>query len=122
MQAVVADCMKAVIRFFLFFWPVHFDVKGFQCRAACFTDEIVALAGLKDFIRHGLRKSSRLSRVQETDIGLYVAPLARERQPVLWNLLTQTWDAPTHWQQLLDWTAEAFREAPACIPGAVRTV
>jgi hypothetical protein len=45
----------------------------------------------------------------------YMARLA-ERQTGAVESATQTWDAPTHWQQVLDWTAEAFREAPACIP------
>jgi N-acyl-D-aspartate/D-glutamate deacylase len=123
MQAIVADCVKAgAFGFSSSSGPVHFDSEGLPVPSRhASQDEIVALASvLKDFHRGTVCViPPGIPRVKETDMD-YMARLSRESgRPVLWNLLTQTWDAPTHWQQVLDWTEEAFREGARVHPLAL---
>jgi len=123
MQTIVADCMKAgAFGFSSSSGPVHFDGEGLPVPSRHATqDEIVALASvLKDFHRGTVCViPPGIPRVQQSDMT-YMSRLSRESgRPVLWNLLTQTWDAPTHWRQVLDWTEEAFHEGARVHPLAL---
>jgi N-acyl-D-amino-acid deacylase len=123
MQAVVTDCLRAgAFGFSSSYGPVHFDGDGLPVpsRSAA-EEEVVALARtLKDFHRGtvcvippGIPKIS----IQDMQ---YMTRLSRESgRPVVWNLLAQTWDAPRHWQQVLDWTEEAFRDGARVHPLAL---
>jgi N-acyl-D-amino-acid deacylase len=81
-------------------------------------DETVALARtLKDFHRGTVCViPPGIPKIGMEDME-YLKRLSRESgRPVVWNLLTQTWDSPNHWRQVLDWTAEAFREGARVHP------
>jgi N-acyl-D-aspartate/D-glutamate deacylase len=123
MQTIVADCIKAgAFGFSSSSGPVHFDGEGLPVPSRhASQDEIVALASvLKDFHRGTVCViPPGIPRVKQSDME-YMSRLSRESgRPVLWNLLTQTWDAPTHWRQVLDWTEEAFRDGARVHPLAL---
>ena len=120
MQAVVADCIKAgAFGFSSSSGPVHFDGEGLPVPSRSATqDETVALARtLKDFHRGTVCViPPGIPKIGMEDME-YLKRLSRESgRPVVWNLLTQTWDSPNHWRQVLDWTAEAFREGARVHP------
>ncbi|MGH7966520.1 MAG: N-acyl-D-amino-acid deacylase family protein [Candidatus Binatia bacterium] len=123
MQSVVADCMKAgAFGFSSSYGPVHFDGDGLPVPSRfAAQDEVVALARtLKDFHRGTVCViPPGIPKVGAADMD-YLARLSRESgRPVVWNLLSQTWDAPDHWRQVLDWTAEAFRDGARVHPLAL---
>ncbi len=123
MQAVVADCVKAgAFGFSSSYGPVHFDGEGTPVPSRFATqDETVALARtLKEFHRGTVCViPPGIPKVGPRDME-YMTRLSRESgRPVLWNLLAQTWNAPDHWSQVLDWTAEAFREGARVHPLAL---
>jgi len=120
MQAVVADCIKAgAFGFSSSSGPVHFDGEGLPVPSRSATqDETVALARtLKDFHRGTVCViPPGIPKIGIEDME-YLKRLSRESgRQVVWNLLTQTWDSPNHWRQVLDWTAEAFREGARVHP------
>jgi N-acyl-D-amino-acid deacylase len=120
MQAVVADCIKAgAFGFSSSSGPVHFDGEGLPVPSrSANQDETVALARtLKDFHRGTVCViPPGIPKIGLKDME-YLKRLSRESgRPVVWNLLTQTWDSPNHWRQVLDWTAEAFREGARVHP------
>jgi N-acyl-D-aspartate/D-glutamate deacylase len=120
MQAVVVDCIKAgAFGFSSSYGPVHFDGGGLPVPSRSATqDETVALARtLKDFHRGTICViPPGIPKIGIEDME-YLKRLSRESgRPVVWNLLTQTWDSPNHWRQVLDWTAEAFREGARVHP------
>jgi N-acyl-D-aspartate/D-glutamate deacylase len=123
MQVVVADCLKAgAFGFSSSYGPVHFDGDGLPVPSRFSAqDEVVALAcTLKDFHRGTVCViPPGIPRLGTKDME-YMCRLSRESgRPVVWNLLAQTWDAPGHWQQVLDWTAEAFRDGARVHPLAL---
>jgi N-acyl-D-aspartate/D-glutamate deacylase len=123
MQALVADCIKAgAFGFSSSSGPVHFDGEGLPVPSRhASQDEIVALASvLKDFHRGTVCViPPGIPRITSSDMD-YMARLARASgRPVVWNLLAQTWAAPTHWRQVLDWTADAFRDGARVHPLAL---
>lgn len=123
MQSVVADCMKAgAFGFSSSYGPVHFDGDGLPVPSRfAAQDEVVALARtLKDFHRGTVCViPPGIPKIGPADMD-YLARLSRESgRPVVWNLLSQTWDAPDHWRQVLDWTAEAFRDGARVHPLAL---
>jgi N-acyl-D-amino-acid deacylase len=123
MQAVVADCVKAgAFGFSSSYGPVHFDGDGLPVPSRfAVQDETVALAStLKDFHRGTVCViPPGIPKIGPTDME-YLARLSRESgRPVVWNLLSQTWEAPDHWRQVLDWTAAAFREGARVHPLAL---
>lgn len=120
MQAVVADCIKAgAFGFSSSYGPVHFDGDGVPVPSRFASqDETVALARtLKDFHRGTVCViPPGIPKVSANDMA-YMARLSRESgRPVVWNLLSQTWDSPDHWRRVLDWTADAFREGARVHP------
>jgi len=120
MQAVVADCIKAgAFGFSSSYGPVHFDGDGIPVPSRFASqDETVALARtLKDFHRGTVCViPPGIPRVSADDMA-YMARLSRESgRPVVWNLLSQTWDSPDHWRRVLDWTADVFREGARVHP------
>lgn len=120
MQAVVADCIKAgAFGFSSSYGPVHFDGEGLPVPSRSATqDETVALARtLKDFHRGTVCViPPGIPQIGMGDME-YMKRLSHESgRPVVWNLLTQTWASPNHWRQVLDWTAEAFREGARVHP------
>jgi N-acyl-D-aspartate/D-glutamate deacylase len=120
MQAVVAECIKAgAFGFSSSYGPVHFDGEGLPVPSrSASQDETVALARtLKDFHRGTVCViPPGIPKIGIKDME-YLKRLSRESgRPVVWNLLTQTWDSPNHWRQVLDWTAEAFREGARVHP------
>lgn len=120
MQAVVVDCVKAgAFGFSSSYGPVHFDGGGLPVPSRSATqDETVALARtLKDFHRGTICViPPGIPKIGTEDME-YMKRLSIESgRPVVWNLLTQTWDSPNHWRQVLDWTAEAFREGARVHP------
>jgi N-acyl-D-amino-acid deacylase len=123
MRAVVADCVKAgAFGFSSSYGPVHFDGEGtpVPSRFAA-QDETVALARtLKEFYRGTICViPPGIPQVGPRDME-YMARLSRESgRPVLWNLLSQTWDAPDHWSRVLGWTEDAFREGARVHPLAL---
>jgi len=123
MQAVVADCVKAgAFGFSSSYGPVHFDGDGLPVPSRfAAQDEVVALARtLKDFHRGTVCViPPGIPKVSASDMD-YMSRLSRESgRPVVWNLLAQTWDSPNHWQQVLDWTEEAFRDGARVHPLAL---
>jgi N-acyl-D-amino-acid deacylase len=123
MQTVVADCVKAgAFGFSSSYGPVHFDGDGLPVPSRfAVQDETVALARtLKDFHRGTVCViPPGIPKIGPTDME-YLARLSRESgRPVVWNLLSQTWEAPDHWRQVLDWTAAAFREGARVHPLAL---
>jgi N-acyl-D-aspartate/D-glutamate deacylase len=123
MQSVVADCMKAgAFGFSSSAGPVHFDGEGLPVPSRfAEQDETVALARtLKDFHRGTVCViPPGIPKVSPRDMS-YMARLSRESgRPVVWNLLSQTWESPSHWRQVLDWTAEAFRDGARVHPLAL---
>jgi N-acyl-D-aspartate/D-glutamate deacylase len=123
MQAVVADCIKAgAFGFSSSYGPVHFDGDGLPVPSRFATqDEVVALARtLKDFHRGTVCViPPGIPKVGPADMD-YMCRLSRESgRPVVWNLLSQSWDSPGHWRQVLDWTAEAFRDGARVHPLAL---
>lgn len=120
MQAVVAECIKAgAFGFSSSYGPVHFDGEGLPVPSRSATqDETVALARtLKDFHRGTVCViPPGIPQIGMEDME-YMKRLSHESgRPVVWNLLTQTWASPNHWRQVLDWTAEAFREGARVHP------
>lgn len=123
MQSVVADCMKAgAFGFSSSYGPVHFDGEGLPVPSRfAEQDETVALARtLKDFHRGTVCViPPGIPKVGPQDMA-YMTRLSRESgRPVLWNLLSQTWESPNHWRQVLDWTEEAFRDGARVHPLAL---
>jgi N-acyl-D-aspartate/D-glutamate deacylase len=123
MQAVVADCVKAgAFGFSSSYGPVHFDGDGLPVPSRfAAQDETVALARtLRDFHRGTVCViPPGIPQVSSKDME-YMTRLSRESgRPVVWNLLAQTWDAPDHWRQVLDWTADVFREGARVYPLAL---
>lgn len=120
MQAVVKECVQAgAFGFSSSAGPVHFDGDGLPVPSRfADEDETVALARtLKDFHRGTVCViPSGVPMVGSKDMD-YMARLSRESgRPVLWNLLSQTWAAPDHWQRVLDWTEEVFRDGARVHP------
>jgi N-acyl-D-aspartate/D-glutamate deacylase len=123
MQEVVADCIRAgAFGFSSSYGPVHFDGDGLPVPSRFATqDETVALARtLKEFHRGTVCViPPGIPQVGPSDME-YLAQLSRESgRPVVWNLLSQTWDTPHHWRRVLDWTAELFREGARVHPLAL---
>ncbi|NOT54212.1 MAG: amidohydrolase family protein, partial [Deltaproteobacteria bacterium] len=120
MQAVVVECIKAgAFGFSSSYGPVHFDGEGLPVPSrSASQDETVALARtLKDFHRGTICViPPGIPKIGMEDMT-YMKRLSQESgRPVVWNLLTQTWDSPNHWRKVLDWTAEAFREGARVHP------
>ena len=120
MQAVVQECVTAgAFGFSSSYGPVHFDGDGIPVPSRfAEEDETVALARtLKEFHRGTVCViPPGIPTVGPKDMD-YLARLSRESgRPVLWNLLSQTWAAPDHWKQVLDWTEDAFREGARVHP------
>ncbi len=120
MQAVVVECIKAgAFGFSSSYGPVHFDGEGLPVPSRWASqDETVALARtLKDFHRGTICViPPGIPKIGMEDMT-YMKRLSQESgRPVVWNLLTQTWDSPNHWRKVLDWTAEAFREGARVHP------
>lgn len=123
MQAVVAECMRAgAFGFSSSYGPVHFDGDGVPVPSRFATqEETVALARtLREFHRGTVCViPPGIPRVGPSDME-YLARLSRESgRPVVWNLLSHTWEAPHHWRQVLDWTAELFQEGARVYPLAL---
>ncbi len=123
MQTLVADCLRAgAFGFSSSSGPVHFDGEGLPVPSRLASqDETVALARtLKDFHRGTVCViPPGIPKIGLKDME-YLTRLSRESgRPVVWNLLTQTWDSPNHWRQVLDWTADAFREGARVHPLAL---
>ena len=123
MQAVVKDCVTAgAFGFSSSYGPVHFDGNGKPVPSRFASqDETVALAStLKDFQRGTICViPPGIPQIGPSDME-YMTRLSRESgRPVLWNLLSQTWAAPDHWRQVLDWTEEAFRDGARVHPLAL---
>lgn len=123
MQEVVADCMRAgAFGFSSSYGPVHFDGDGLPVPSRfAAQDETVTLARtLKEFHRGTVCViPPGIPKVGPSDMD-YLARLSRESgRPVVWNLLAQTWDTPDHWRQVLEWTAELFREGARVHPLAL---
>jgi len=123
MQAVVADCIKAgAFGFSSSYGPVHFDGDGLPVPSRfAAQDETVALARtLRDFHRGTVCViPPGIPKVGPNDMA-YMSRLSRESgRPVVWNLLTQTWESPNHWRQVLDWTEEAFHDGARVHPLAL---
>ena len=120
MQAVVADCIRAgAFGFSSSAGPVHFDGDGLPVPSRfAEEDETVALARtLEQFGRGTVCViPPGIPTVGPNDMD-YMARLSRESgRPVLWNLLSQTWAAPDHWQRVLDWTEDVFRDGAQVHP------
>ncbi len=120
MQAVVVECIKAgAFGFSSSYGPVHFDGEGLPVPSrSASQDETVALARtLKDFHRGTICViPPGIPKIGMEDMT-YMKRLSQESgRPVVWNLLTQTWDSPNHWRKVLEWTAEAFREGARVHP------
>jgi N-acyl-D-aspartate/D-glutamate deacylase len=123
MQTIVADCLRAgAFGFSSSYGPVHFDGEGLPVPSrSASQDETVALARtLKDFHRGTVCViPPGIPKIGVKDME-YLTRLSRvSGRPVVWNLLTQTWDSPNHWRQVLDWTADAFREGARVHPLAL---
>ena len=120
MQAVVADCVRAgAFGFSSSAGPVHFDGDGLPVPSRfAEEDETVALARTLERFGRGTVCviPPGIPTVGPNDMD-YMARLSRESgRPVLWNLLSHTWAAPDHWQRVLDWTGEVFRDGAQVHP------
>jgi N-acyl-D-aspartate/D-glutamate deacylase len=123
MEAVVAECMEAgASGFSSSYGPVHFDGDGLPVPSRwAEEEEVVALArALKPFGRGVVCVIPKgIPLLGPSDMA-YMARLSKESgRPTLWNLLLQSWNAPGHWRQVLDWTRDCFSNGGRVLPLAL---